>query len=95
MKEAVFIILVLLVLLALTTYRYRNQIRSVYRVWQMISSMRKMQRPETNEIGDDAKNSSGPLVNCSKCSTWVPADRALKLPGGIYFCSQKCLEKTA
>jgi hypothetical protein len=32
------------------------------------------------------------LVRCDKCSTWIPADRAMRLNSGLAtFCSAECM----
>lgn len=91
MREAVFILVVLLVILGLTAYRYRRQIGTMLNLYRMMKSMRQMNKPANNRIDGDDK-SSGPLVNCAKCGTWVPENRAIKLRGNTVFCSAECLE---
>jgi hypothetical protein len=94
MREAIFILLVLAVLLGLTAYRYRRQIGIVLELWRMTKSMRKMQQPGNERI--DAKaDANGKLVNCAKCGTWVPEGRAIRLGGNSVYCSTVCVEKSA
>jgi len=94
MREAIFILLVLLVLLGLTAYRYRRQIGVVMEFWRMTKSMRKMQRPDDGRIETKA-DVNGKLVNCAKCGTWVPESRAIRLGGNSYYCSGVCVERSA
>jgi len=90
MKEAFFILLVIAVILALTAIRYRRQIVGVIQIWRSLNSMRA-QVKEKQESAEDTI-SSGPLVNCAKCGTWVPEQKAIKLRGGVVYCSTSCME---
>jgi hypothetical protein len=90
MKEAFFILLVIAVILALTAIRYRRQIAAMMHIWRSLKSMRA-QVKEKQVRADDAV-SAGPLVNCAKCGTWVPEQRAIKLRGGAIYCSTSCME---
>jgi hypothetical protein len=89
MKEALFILLILAVILALTAIRYRKQIATMLHIWRSLKAMRQ----QVKEKQMPAENvSPGPLVNCVKCGTWVPEGRAIKLRGGTFYCSSACLE---
>ena len=92
MKEALVILIVLLVLAGLTAYRYRKGLMAMLTVWRTLQSMRQqMGRPENNQIREEPA-AAGPLVNCPKCGTWVPEEKAIKLGKSAYYCSTKCLE---
>jgi hypothetical protein len=91
MKEALFILVVIAALFALTAFRYRKQIRTVLGVWRMITGA----RPNDGERQVEAEKPSGKLVNCARCSTWVPEDRAIRFPPNIYYCSRNCAETYA
>ena len=91
MREALLILAVLLVLGALTAYRYRRGIRTMLEFWRMISSVRgKMKRPD-NQIADEPA-SAGPLVHCPRCGKWVPEEKAIRLGRSAFYCSTQCLE---
>lgn len=90
MKEALFILLILAVILALTAIRYRRQIAAMLRIWRSLKSMRGEMKER--QAGSDAEIPAGPLVNCAKCGTWVPEQRGIKLRGGTFYCSSSCLE---
>jgi len=94
MKETIVILLVLLVLISLTAFRYRKQLMTMLNVWRMLKSMRQAGKQKDHHIEDGGK-SSGPLVNCSKCGTWVPEGRAIKLGRTSFYCSADCMEKSA
>lgn len=90
MKEAFFILLVIAVVLALTAIRYRRQIAGMLHIWRSLKSMKQQMKDKNVKPEDQIP--AGPLVNCAKCGTWVPEQRAIKLRGGTYYCSSSCLE---
>jgi len=47
------------------------------------------------EVATDQRTPSrNKLVRCERCSTWIPADRALTLNSGLAtFCSPECMAK--
>ncbi len=90
MREALVILLVFVVILALTAIRYRKQIGTMLKIWRSLQAMRA-QVKEKN-APEEPSIPAGPLVNCAKCGTWVPEQRAIKLRGGTNYCSSACLE---
>ena len=91
MKEALFILGVLILLAALTAYRYRRQIWAVLEFMNQLKTIREgMKRPQDRI--PEGPVSKGPLVNCQKCGSWVPEETAIKLGRTAIFCSAKCLE---
>lgn len=95
MREALFILLVIGLLLAFTAYQYRRQLRAMREFWRMAKDMRRMASHVRNEVEEPKIPASGKLVNCSKCGTWVPEERAIRLGRTSTFCSSTCLEKAA
>lgn len=91
MKEVFFILLVLLVLAGLTVYRYRRQIMSILEFWRTLQTIKGNITQSRQEIRDEPAT-SGPLVLCAKCGTWVPEETAVKLGRSSFYCSTKCLE---
>lgn len=92
MREAVFILLVLLVLLALTAIRYRRQIGGMIGLARMLREAKRSSAQSGKSFPGDGERSM-PLVNCSKCSIWVPQNKAVKFREG-FICSSSC-QKTA
>ena len=86
MKEALFILLIVCVLAALTAVRYRKQIAGMIGFAKMLKEARQSlgQRP-SSVPAENAK--SIPLVNCSKCGVWVPQNKARKV-GDVFLCSE-------
>jgi Sec-independent protein translocase protein TatA len=95
MKETLFILLVIGLLLAFTAYKYRKQLRAMREFWRMAKDMRQMTSQMRKEVEEPKATAPGKLVNCSKCGTWVPEDRAIRLGRTSVFCSSKCLERSA
>ena len=93
MREALIILLVILVLFALTAFRYRKQIAAMLQVWRMLKSIKQATRPTENQINSE-KAVNSRLVNCAKCGTWVPESNALKLRN-TFYCSAACVERSA
>jgi len=94
MREALFILIVVGLLLAFTAFRYRRQIMGAYQVWKMLKGT-AIRPGESRETIDGGNEASGPLVNCAKCGTWVPESRAIKLGARMFYCSTACVERSA
>jgi hypothetical protein len=90
MKEAFFILFVIAVILGLTAVRYRKQIAAMLHIWRSLKSMRD--QVKERQVRPQEATPAGPLVNCAKCGTWVPEQKAIQLRGGTFYCSSSCLE---
>lgn len=97
MKEALFILFVIALLLAFTAYKYRRQIRTIREFWRMTRMMREASSKKVEEFGGTGPESKplGRLVNCAKCGTWVPEERSVRLGKTSVFCSARCLESAS
>ena len=95
MKEAIVILAVIGILFLLTAVRYRKQIAAGIQIWRSMKAMREKLNQQTARSVESTPVNSGKLVNCSKCGTWVPEERAIKLRGGGSFCSTACVESMA
>ena len=93
MKEALFILVVIGVLLAFTAIRYRRQIAAFIQFWNMLKAAQK--NGPRSEINGSAEVEKGPLVNCAKCGTWISESKAIRLGTRIFYCSSACMEKAA
>ena len=94
MKEVLFILFVLAVIVVLTAIRYRRQIAGMIQIWRTLQSVRQKVKESRGAPDEVAPAGSGPLVNCARCGTWVPEGRSINLRGGIFYCSTACLETT-
>ncbi len=90
MREALFILVILLALIALTAIRYRKQIAGMIGMARMLKEAKQnISVGSANFIREPEK--SAPLVNCSKCGIWVPQNKAVKV-ADLFYCSDKCLK---
>ncbi|MEO7658109.1 MAG: hypothetical protein ABIV48_00715 [Pyrinomonadaceae bacterium] len=89
MREALFILIVVFGLFALTAFRYRKQIAGMIGFARMLKetkdSITQISRPVASQATQNI-----PLVNCSQCGVWVPQNKARKV-GDLFFCSDKCV----
>lgn len=92
MREALFILVILLVLFGLTAYRYRKQLAIGLQIWRMLKGAREMQSKNASQI-DPQPVDRGELVNCSRCGKWTPSSTAIKFGPTIYYCSTQCLQQ--
>lgn len=90
MREVLFILIVFAVIAVLTAIRYRRQLMAMLQIYRGLKSMRTQMRDK--QVKPEPEIPAGPLVNCSKCGTWIPEQRAIKLRGGTFYCSSSCLE---
>lgn len=95
MREFLFILGVIAVLLLFTAWHYRRQIRAAMEVWR---SFRKMYAQVSgrgqNTANVPPKKDAGMLVRCSKCGTWTPEETAVRLAPNVFYCSTGCMERT-
>jgi hypothetical protein len=94
MREALVILAVIAILLLLTAFRYRKQLMAGLEIWRMFKKMRQ------NAVGcvrqdPQVEPPSGRLMSCSKCGTWVPEEKAIRIGAMATYCSKKCFEATA
>ena len=92
MREAIFVLVVIAVLFALTAVRYRKQLAAGFQIWKMLREARQRAADLRRPDAEAEPVSAGPLVNCVKCRTWVPENKAIRLNSNTYFCSRECLE---
>lgn len=89
MREALFILLVVFVLLAWTAFRYRKQIGGIVGFAKMLKDAQSGLTSGVRQVNPKSENGI-PLVNCSRCGVWVPQNKARKL-GDLFFCSDECV----
>ena len=91
MKWIIILGLIFIVLMLIVS-RYRKQIQMALYVFRMFRKMRQMSKSEEKQIDVKANSTETNLVNCAKCGTWIPQNKALKLRSGVFYCSSDCLE---
>ena len=82
MKEAIFIVIVVLILFALTAVRYRKQIAGVIGLAKVLKEAKDNVGQNRSIQGE--KQASVQLVNCAKCGVWVPQNKVIKQRNGFY-----------
>ncbi len=90
MREALFILVILVVLAALTAIRYRKQIAGMIGLARMLKEARQSIGQRSDAFPAE-KPKSIPLVNCSKCGVWIPQNKAIKV-GEVFYCSNHVAE---
>ena len=89
MKESLIILLVVLVLLGLTAFRYRKFLLSAYYIWKQLNAVRSTAKTPANKEIPRAREEIG-LVSCAKCGSWVSGDAAIRLNSRTHYCSVQC-----
>lgn len=87
MREVLFVLAVVLVMLALTAFKYRRQLASLYGLIRFLNSDQA-----EGTIGLDVTRragSAGQLVKCDVCGVWVPKAMA-RLQENMSICSDNC-----
>lgn len=92
MREALFILAIILVLLGLTAYRYRKQLMFAVQIWRTLKGVRDIQSQQRVSELEPEPQSKGELVSCSRCGKWTPVGTAIKFGPTIYYCSTKCVQ---
>ncbi len=90
----IIILALIAVVIILIASRYRKQIQMGLYVFRMFRKMRQMNKAEKKQINPTEQANDDILVNCAKCGTWMPQNKALKLRSGVFYCSSNCLETT-
>jgi hypothetical protein len=87
MREAVFILLVVVALVGLTIWRYRRVISAVLQFRRDFARAAREAQLNAAQLRKPEKGVE--LIRCAKCGICVPADKALTRRG-LTFCSQSC-----
>lgn len=93
MKWIVLLVL-LFILVAIITTRFRNQIKTAIEIWQSLKANHfQNNQNQQKKINNESKDV--PLVKCSKCGNWIAQTKALNFNQRQFYCSANCLEKSA
>ena len=85
MREALFILFVIGILIALTAVRYRKQIVAGIRIYRSLGASGSTRGP----MGSIEEN-RGNLVRCADCGTWIPEIAAKKIGRTQFVCGSGC-----
>lgn len=87
MKEAIFIIVLILIVLGLTALRYRKQIASMIGMARLLREAKKGMSAGP-ALGRPAEK-VGVLAHCETCGVNFPEERMMRIKGKRY-CSNEC-----
>jgi Sec-independent protein translocase protein TatA len=88
MRELIFIFAVALVLLGLTAFKYRRQIKAFLGVAKMLRESQKgIKEQMASQKRVREPKEAAVLVPCSKCGVHVPKDRAISRKNEV-LCSR-------
>jgi hypothetical protein len=96
MREAVFILAIVAVLVAITAVRYRRQISAAIGFYKEIKKVRsQLNEARQNDQAAPQPARQETLVCCQKCRKWVPESGAVKFGRSVFYCSRDCMSKAA
>lgn len=90
MKEAIFILLVVAALFAISLIRYRRQITAAIRIYRLLRGQASGPAKDTAKIKDKPGGGATELVSCARCGRWVSQTDAVRMSGGLALCSLEC-----
>lgn len=90
MREALFILAVIAVILGYTAFRHRKTIAAVFQIFRMLRSPGEMQNRFGNSHGSPSGASGVKLVRCESCGVRIPEDRIIQANSGRSYCSREC-----
>ena len=93
MREALFILAIILVLFGLTAIRYRRQIAGMIALSRAFKDA-KNAAAGARTIGRN-ESASVQLAQCGKCGVWVPQSKAFVSRDGTAYCSAACQKSAA
>jgi hypothetical protein len=86
-REALFILVIVAILLAVTAVKYRRQINGVIAFARMLKDAKNAAQVSSMRTPQPQPRSSVQLVNCSKCGVWVPESKATQR-GRLAYCER-------
>jgi hypothetical protein len=92
MTKFLVIAFLIIVLLGLILLRFRKQIQTALYVLRMFRQMRNVNQPKVEKTIEKTERSTGKLVRCARCGTWIPEITAMKLGAKSFYCSANCIE---
>jgi hypothetical protein len=94
MRELIFILFVVAVLLAITAVKYRRQIVTLITIWKQFQAMRAGMPSRQNAPKPIEPERGIKLVNCARCGKWVPENTARRHSNTTFVCVGGCAAKT-
>lgn len=95
MREFLFILLVVGILLALTAVKYRRQIVTLITIWKQFQAARVRLQQATDRPKPIEPDRGIKLVNCARCGKWIPENSARRHSGTTFVCIDGCAANRA
>jgi hypothetical protein len=77
MRDALFILVVIAILLALTAIKYRRQVVAMIQFYKQVKAVQsKMNQPGMGRSQVDGERGIQ-LIKCSRCQKWIPQSEAI------------------
>ncbi|HEY2866822.1 MAG TPA: hypothetical protein VGJ02_07010 [Pyrinomonadaceae bacterium] len=93
MREVLFILLVVGILLALTAVKYRRQIVTLITIWKQFQAARARLQQTPNRPRSIEPDRGIKLVNCARCGKWIPENAARRHSNTTFVCVGGCVAK--
>ena len=91
MKYVVIAVLVSIIFV-LVYSRIRPYLKLIQKVAQSLNATADIGVSTASQQKTPSRNK---LVRCERCGTWIPAERAMRVGGGLAtFCSAECMAET-
>lgn len=95
MKEALFILLVVAALLAISMIKYRRRITGAIHLYKLLRGQMTHTADNVSPGKEKHQVSATELVNCARCGRWVSRSEAVRMSGGLLLCSIDCAGPTS
>lgn len=93
MREIIFILFVVAILMAMTAIKYRRQIVTLITIWKQFQAMRVGLPTKSNAPKPIEPERGIKLVNCSRCGKWIPENAARRHSATTFVCVERCAAK--
>ncbi len=94
MIKFLFLLFLVITLSGIVALRFRRQILILVEAWEKLKNPKTGQK-KSHQINNTENANSIPLIKCSKCTIWIPQNKAVGFNSKIYFCSEDCMKKVS
>ena len=94
MREVLFILIVIAVLLALSAIKYRQQIVTIITIWTQFQAARERIQHASSAPRPIEPDRGIKLVNCARCGRWVPENTARRHSTTTFVCAEGCATRS-
>lgn len=93
MIKFLFLLFLGIILSGIIALRFRRQILAAVEIWEHFKNP-ELKDKNRSQIDNKSADSIS-LIKCSKCTVWIPQNKAIRFNSKIFFCSQECAEKVS